>query len=240
MVKLEEKNNTKSTLLMEHAEHLWNQLNLFETPYFSSLENGTMGREDFITSQQAFFYAVSYFSRPMSALACRIDSTCARVQLVENIYEEHGEINEELFHETTFKRFLDLLNSESSKIEKDIPLEPCVDAFNSALMGVCQSAPVEKGICCLGMIEYMFAFISKFIAETIVDHGWISSENLIHYNLHAELDIKHSRDLFEIIDKIPETRINICKEGIRLGAFIFCKLYDDLAKQKAERPLWGL
>ncbi len=234
MVKLTEKNTPQSELLIKEAERLWDQLKLFDTSYFSSLENrkGNVDRKHFFASQQHFINAVAYFSRPMSVLASRIDSTQARLQIIENIYEEHGEMHEESFHVNTFKKWLGQLNPNASKIEKNFPLEPCVDAFNSALMGTCQSSPIEKGICCLGIIEYMFSYISKFIATAVVDLGWISSENLIHYNLHAELDIKHSKDLFEIIDKISQPNISQCMEGIHLGAFIFSRLYSDLANLK--------
>jgi hypothetical protein len=53
---------------------------------------------------------------------------------------------------------------------------------------------------------------------------------LIHYNLHADLDVKHAQDLFEIVNKLANSDIGFCLEGIRLGAFIFARLFDDLFK----------
>lgn len=225
---MKEKTILKSKQIIKAAEDLWCQINLFESPYFYNLKNKTTPKHLFVESQCAFLHAVTYFSRPMSALASRIDSTQARLHLIENIYEEHGEMKEEFFHENTFIKWLHQLNPETAEIE--FPLKPCVDAFNAALMGTCQTAPIEKGICCLGMIEFMFAYISKFIANATVNLKWIRLENLIHYNLHADLDIKHSRELFEIIDKIPQPNSDLCMEGLQLGAFIFYRLYDDLEK----------
>lgn len=216
--------NLSETLILE-AKKRWDDLNLFKRPYFSSLLNGKMTKEHFIHTQKAFYHAVSYFSRPMCLLASRIPSTSARMDLIENIYEEHGEMDPESFHENTFKKWLQRLQPGS---EMELPLVPCIDSFNSALMGVSQTDPVEKGICCLGIIEYMFSHISKLLAESVVQLHWISHQNLIHYNLHADLDIKHAQDLFEIVDKLPNSNIDSCLEGIRLGSFIFARLFDDL------------
>ncbi len=216
-----------SEALILEAQKTWADLNLFKSLYFSSLLNGKMTKEHFVHTQKAFYHAVSYFSRPMCLLASRINSTSARMDLIENIYEEHGEMDPESFHENTFKKWLQRLQAGS---EIDLPLASCTDSFNSALMGVCQTDPVEKGICCLGIIEYMFSHISKTIAESVVQLNWISNQNLIHYNLHADLDVKHAQDLFEIVNKLPNSNIDFCLEGIRLGAFIFARLFDDLFK----------
>ena len=218
-------NKNPSESLIIEAQQTWADLNLFKSPYFSSLLNGKMTKEHFVHTQKAFYHAVSYFSRPMCLLASRINSTSARMDLIENIYEEHGEMDAESFHENTFKKWLQRLQSGS---EIDLPLAACIDSFNSALMGVCQADPVEKGICCLGIIEYMFSHISKTIAESAVQLNWISHQNLIHYNLHADLDVKHAQDLFEIVNKLPNSNVDPCLEGIRLGAFIFARLFDDL------------
>jgi pyrroloquinoline-quinone synthase len=220
-------NQNPSEALILEAQKTWSDLNLFKSPYFSSLLNGKMTKGHFVHTQKAFYHAVSYFSRPLCLLASRINSTSARMDLIENIYEEHGEMDPELFHENTFKKWLQRLEAGS---EIKLPLIPCIDSFNSALMGVCQAAPVEKGICCIGIIEYMFSHISKMIAESVVQLNWISHQNLIHYNLHANLDIKHAQDLFEIVNKLPHSNIDTCLEGIKLGAFIFARLFDDLFK----------
>ncbi len=215
----------QSELLIQELQKAWSGLHLFNRPYFSSLLSGKMKKGAFILSQQAFYHAVSYFSKPMCLLASRIDSAHARMQIIENLYEEHGEMKMEAFHESTFKQWLQEL---SPGAEENLPLVPCVDSFNSTLLGICQGAPVEKGVCSLGTIEYMFSNISKYIAETTVQLQWISRKNLVHYDLHADLDIKHSRDFFEIIDKLQQPNMASCIEGIHLGIFMFSRLYDDL------------
>lgn len=216
---------TQSNVLIQEAHKTWTHLDILSSVYFSSLISGKMEKDHFIRTQQAFYHAVSYFSRPMCLLASRMNSTFARMDLIENIYEEHGELHPEGFHEITFKTWLQRLEAGA---ERDLSLSPCIDAFNSALMGVCQEAPVEKGICCLGMIEYMFSYISQTIAEAVAMREWISPENLIHYNVHASLDVKHAQDLFDIVNKLPHHNKALCLEGIELGAFIFSRLFDDL------------
>ena len=62
-----------------------------ENPYFTALHDGSFEREDFIETQIQFYMAVIFFSRPMAAVAARIPSAERRVEVVRNIWEEHGE-----------------------------------------------------------------------------------------------------------------------------------------------------
>lgn len=226
---------TTSERLFNEVEKLWTELNLFKTPYFLSLTDGSMSKREFIKSQKAFHLAVSYFSKPMLILASRIHSSHTRLQIIENIYEEHGEMNENEFHENTFQEWLHRLEPDHKDAE-EIPNNLPSSAFNAALTGTCFSDSVEKGACCLGVIEFMFFHISKFIADAVVYRGWLSKDQLIHYNLHADLDMKHSKDLLEVVDKLPVHHINDCLEGVKFGSFIFCRLYEDLYKCLSEKP----
>ncbi len=228
MMKVEEKQIPISEELIALADQNWKDLNLFSQRYFSTLSQKQMPLGAFLRSQEAFFFAVRCFSRSLSILASRIEVPKARLKLVENIYEEHGEMDLDASHEATFKTWLSRLNGGKKYCSVYLNLLPCVDAFNLTLFGACQFEVVEKGLACLGTIEYMFSFISKFIAESVVTNGWLREEELIHYNLHADLDIQHSKDLFDALDKIKGANLDKAKEGVALGVFIFSRLYQDL------------
>ena len=65
-------------------------------------------------------------------------------------------------------------------------------AFNAALMGTCVTAPTEVALGCLGIIEYVFADISSLIGQEVVARGSVSSQQLVLYKLHAEIDNRTS------------------------------------------------
>ncbi|MCM8527520.1 MAG: iron-containing redox enzyme family protein, partial [Lentisphaeraceae bacterium] len=82
---------------------------IYKNEFFKSLEDGTMSLEEFIETQKQFYYAVSFFSRPMTALMARIPNPGSRLSILENVVEEHGGFNETAFHESTFREFLNSL-----------------------------------------------------------------------------------------------------------------------------------
>ena len=84
----------------------------------------------------------------------------------------------------------------------------------------------------------MFSDISAWIGQETVKNEWLTEENLIHYKLHQELDIKHSDDFFRIIEtpfqKSADNRYLI-EQGLRLGATLFDNLYRGLWNNRRTR-----
>jgi len=82
---------------------------LLANPYLEALGNGTMSLDVFRRTQEQFFFAVTFFSRPMAALVGRIPDPKLRLDILHNLVEEHGDFNEERFHHNTFREFLRLI-----------------------------------------------------------------------------------------------------------------------------------
>lgn len=93
------------------------------------------------------------------------------------------------------------------------------------------------GVGVMGVIEHMFSSISAWLGKGIVANGWLTEENLIHYNLHEELDIKHSQDFFDVVrDKWEnkEDRYYI-DQGLWMGAYAFDHFYRGLFLARKRR-----
>ncbi len=198
-------------------------------PYLRSLADGSMTLEGFRRSQEQFFFAVSFFPRPMAALVGRIPNPKARLDILHNLVEEHGEFDEKCFHHTTFQRFLQSIGAEPEMLETGAP-SPSLRAFNSVLTCACLLDELEVGIACMGIIEYAFAGISAKIGQAVVQRGWVRPEDLVHYALHAEIDERHAEEFFTVIEPHwdnPERRYFI-EQGLELGAYVFDRLYQDL------------
>lgn len=216
-------------LILAETRRLLARRPIIEQRYFARLREGTMDRASFLRSQRQFFFAVRFFSRPIAALVSRLPDSARRRDLVHNLAEEQGDFLPEQAHDRTFAAFLQSLGTSPGEVQREEE-SAAVQAFNLALLGVCLGGEVESAFGCLGLIEFAFADISALIARVVVDRGWVAGENLVHYNLHAEIDQRHAAEIFAVIEPDfadPEKR-RLITQGLALGRHLFARLYDDL------------
>jgi pyrroloquinoline-quinone synthase len=211
--------------------------------YFIALQSGEMNLEQFQRTQEQFYFAVHFFSRPMTALLARFPDPQTRLSILENVVEEHGGFQEKAFHETTFRKFLISIGVNDERLSS-VGLWPEVRAFNSTLMTPCIFDEPEVGVACLGVIEYMFAEISTIIGRSVVGRGWCLEESLVHYKLHSAIDKRHAREFFEIVDHnwSDESKRYFIEQGIEMGVYIFDRLYRDLyetAKRETSKEVFA-
>jgi hypothetical protein len=211
-----------------------------DNPYFAALRDGSFDRDDFVETQIQFYYAVVFFSRPMAVIAAKIPSPALRIEVMRNVWEEHGEGDETQIHGHTFRLLLRrLAGVEIDDIEGRV-LWPEVRAFNTALIGCAVADDWEVGTACFGMIERMFVDISSWIGQGILQRGWLSRDQIVHYNVHEKLDVKHSDDFFAVLDAgtdgSPKARYCI-EQGLRLGAHVFDSLWEGLYRARARRMM---
>lgn len=205
------------------------RIDILHNPYFKALTDGSMTLECFRRTQEHFFFAVTFFPRPMAALVGRIPNPQQRLDILHNLVEEHGEFDEEAFHHTTFQQFLATIGSPPDELEKRGP-SPALRAFNSVLTASSVMDELEVGVACIGIIEHAFAGISAVIGKTVVERGWVTAERLVHYKLHAEIDERHAEEFFAVIESAwdVERRRYFIEQGLQLGAYIFDRLYRDI------------
>lgn len=224
-------------LTRARADEIIARTGLYENPYFTELANGRLSLEAFRASQEQFFFAVAFFSRPMAGLVARSPDYASRVDILHNVVEEHGDFHMASSHAATFQVFLRSLGAEPARLGTLRPA-PAVHAFNSVLYSACLLEELELGVACMGIIEYAFAELSARIGNGIVDRGWITRENLVHYTLHAELDQRHAEEFFQLVEpKWQDTdKRERIERGLALGAHVFNQLYRDLHRLGTERP----
>jgi len=210
------------------ANDVLKALPIIKGKFFEDLHSEQMTLEQFQQTQQQFFFAVHYFSRPMAALVARLPEHAQRVSILENIMEEHGGLDSTKYHSNTFKQFLSSIGCPIDDVETK--QESSVLAFNLNLMGASLSEDPYFAIGCFGIIEYAFAEISADIGRSVVERGWAAKEDLVHYSLHAELDKEHAEEFFELAEPVlndPSKKAKF-KAGLEFGAYIFNRLYEDL------------
>lgn len=214
------------------------ETNAAANPYFDALRKKEFSKPDFVETQIQFHFAVVFFSRPMAALAARIPTAERRMEVLRNVWEEHGEGDVGLSHGSTFREFLRRLDDVDDTDLASRALWPEVRAFNTTLVGACVLDEWLVAAAMMGMIERMFAEISGWIGSGVVENGWIPAERMTHYSVHEKLDVKHADDFFDVLrpswDEGPQERYWI-EQGLRLGATVFHGLYDGLWRSRGRR-----
>ncbi|MFP6901226.1 MAG: iron-containing redox enzyme family protein [Opitutales bacterium] len=225
------------------AKEILEDIGILQNPYLAALVDHSMSLDQFRLTQEQFFFAVTFFPRPMAVLVGRIPDPKQRLDILHNVVEEHGEFDEKAFHHTTFQDFLRTLGTTSEKLDElkgmaigtitssdTHNLWPALRAFNNVLTSCCLMDELEVGIACMGIIEYAFAGISAVIGKAVVENDWVSYERLVHYKLHAEIDERHAAEFFAVIEPAWETkeRHYYVEQGLQLGAYVFDRLYRDM------------
>jgi pyrroloquinoline-quinone synthase len=202
---------------------------IMANPYFRALQGGAMPLDAFRRTQEQFFFAVTFFPRPMAALVGRIPDPKQRLDVLHNLVEEHGEFQEQRFHHNTFQQFLRSIGADPDRLD-DLMIWPEVRAFNSVLTTACVLDDLEVGVACMGVIEQAFAGISAIIGRAVVERGWVKAEDLVHYKLHAEIDERHAEEFFAVVETgwRDGSRRYLVEQGLELGTYIFDRLYRDL------------
>ncbi|MFO0823651.1 MAG: iron-containing redox enzyme family protein [Gemmataceae bacterium] len=219
------------------ATAILERVGIMHNPYLAALRDGSMTPELFRRTQEQFFFAVTFFPRPMSALVGRIPDPRLRLDILHNVVEEHGEFDEARFHHTTFQQFLKTIGGDPTTLD-DLMIWPSVRAFNSVLTTACVLDDLEIGVACMGVIEQAFASISAVIGRAVVDRGWVLADKLVHYKLHAEIDERHAEEFFAVVESgwSDRSRRYFVEQGLELGAYVFDRLYRDLLTDGRTRP----
>lgn len=217
------------------ADAVLEEIPVIQGSFFQALPK--MSKEEFQKTQLQFFFAVDYFSRPMSALIARLPMHRDRIDILHNIVEEHGDFSVDHYHINTFQQFLRSIGIAENALAH-LKASPGINIFNYTLMGVSANEDPIMAIACNGIIEYAFADISTCIGRAVVERGWVKQGDLIHYGMHGDIDKRHAEEFFKIIEPYmqdPEGREKILS-GLKLGAYLFNNLYEDLYRE-ARIPL---
>jgi pyrroloquinoline-quinone synthase len=218
------------------AEAVLSRVDFSTNPYLRDLSEGRSSLAEFQATQAQFFFAVEFFSRPMAALVGRIPDPIQRLDILRNLIEEHGEFEQGDFHVSTFKAFLRSIGVDPAQL-RSLAVWPELRAFNSVLLSSCVHDELEVGVACMGIIEQAFATVSDSIAKSVVGLGWVSADELTHYQLHSEIDARHAEEFYRVVEPSWEdpARRYYVRQGLELGAYVFDRLYRDLSSGAGRR-----
>lgn len=212
------------TQIFQLTQQYVENYNLDKNVWFSFAKQ--CNQNEFLASQEGFYYAVKAFPRILANLASKIDSSKARLLVIENLWEEHGQGNKQLFHTTTYYQYLQSLgfNKEQSFISH----QPWVDEWIEKVFN--KNYSTEHYAMYIAGIEYIYARISHFISQLVSNYDLKCEQS--HYAKHSVLDYEHSKELIETSLLIQEDGEKISDEDMMyyftLGIEEFLQLYSNM------------
>lgn len=187
---------------------------------------GKCSQNEFLSSQEGFYYAVKAFPRVLAKLASQIESSEARILVTENLWEEHGQGNNKVFHTTTYFQYLQSIGFK--KEQSSIEHQPWIDEWIELVLN--KNLSEEKFAMYIAGIEYIYARISYFISQLVLNYD-VKGEQT-HYLKHSVLDYEHAKELIQtslLIQREKNTLSDDCMmDYFKLGIEEFLKLYENM------------
>ncbi|MFS0862462.1 TenA family transcriptional regulator [Fredinandcohnia sp. 179-A 10B2 NHS] len=199
-----------------------------EHPLFVALKNDEFSEQQRKDIALQIYQVVLYFPRFLSAILTNMSDYRMRMPLVENLFEEHGKMNEKYVHSVTYKEFLKGIGVSDSEIEESEPIIPVI-AYNRALTDLCLHYHYLEGLAALGVIEEIVARVSPIVGQFAKHNYGSENKSLVHFTDHEVLDVQHANEIYEVVATKYEGECKqLIERGLQLGMYYHSKMYTDI------------
>lgn len=168
---------------------------------------------------------VAAFPRFLAALIAQLPDWRLRMELVENLFEEHGRMDPRRVHEQTYWQFAEQLGATKEQIQNYQP-KMAATLYIRAMLDLCGRQSVAEAIAALGMVEEIVARASLLVTRF---NQLRAAENESHFSVHEVLDLEHADELYALAqhyyDKGEKDAVT---RGLRLGQYYHFELYRNL------------
>lgn len=163
-----------------------------------------------VTMETARQFAREYYpvciEFPIFLALCisRVYDQSARALLVENLYEEHGELDLTKAHPVLFKRFVEAVGLDPNIVDrarKGSIAERLIGPYTEN----CSSVREHIALSYLYSFEKHFSAANAAIAEGFRIARIAPDESLVFFDVHAVHDVKHASQLQEALLRITCT-----------------------------------
>lgn len=195
-------------------------------PLFRHMENGSLSDRAVRAIALDVFHVVDAFPRFLAALIAQIPDYRLRMELVENLYCEHGSMDPAEIHVVTYRSFLHALGIDDAAIDASEPGLPAT-VYVRAVFDLCARAPVAEALAAMGVIEEVVARVSPIVGR--FGARYASGGTGSHFSVHETLDFSHADELYGLAERAASPqRPNETARGLELGRYYQRRLYDDL------------
>jgi pyrroloquinoline quinone (PQQ) biosynthesis protein C len=204
-------------------------------PLFRALENDELDAAGVQRVAIDVFHVVAAFPRFLSALLTNLEDWSLRMELVENLFEEHGRMKPEHVHVVTFQSFLTAIGIPPAVVGASRPGLPAL-CYTRAMLDLCGRQPAPEAIGALAVVEEIVSRVSPRVAA----FGWARSGGApvgSHFGVHEVVDVTHAEELYAVALRLPAEAQPAVAQGMELGMYYHRRLYDDLLREARRFPI---
>ncbi|MFT4415859.1 TenA family transcriptional regulator [Fredinandcohnia humi] len=214
--------------LKKVTDRMFLEKRIEEHPLFLALQRGEFSNQQRKDIALQIYQVVLYFPRFIAAILTNMDDYRMRMPLVENLFEEHGKMNEKYVHSVTYKEFLRGIGVSEVEIEESRPIIPVI-AYNRALTDLCLHYHYLEGLAALGVIEEIVARVSPLVGQFAKNMYGSQNQSLVHFTDHEVLDVQHANEIYEVVALSYEGDMKqLIERGLDLGMYYHSKMYTDI------------
>ncbi|MCC3355385.1 TenA family transcriptional regulator [Bacillus sp. REN16] len=217
--------------LKKVTDRLFQEKKIEEHPLFMAINNGDFSDEQRKEIALQIYHVVLYFPRFLSAILTNMSDYRMRMPLVENLFEEHGKMNEKYVHSETYKEFLTGIGVSEEEIKESKP-SIAVIAYNRGLTDLCLHYHYLEGLAALGVIEEIVARVSPLVGQFAKSNYGSENKSLVHFTDHEVLDVQHANEIYEVVAlSYDGDQKQIIERGLQFGMYYHSRMYTDILEE---------
>ena len=143
--------------------------------------------------------------RFLSSIHSNCDNFEVASWLVQNLYEEYGEMSEGRDHPSLCRNFGRALGMSVDELEAG-PILDCTRRFIDYAFAVTRTKHYVEALAAIGIaLEGVSARGAPMVGEALKHHYGMSAEEIEFFTAHCEMDIDHSQKTLNLVVKHADT-----------------------------------
>jgi|SRR5215471_1531761 len=177
----------------------------FRDPILDAVRQGSIGIDGLRSWTLQASLVVRSFTRFISAIHANCPHREAQQLLAENLWEEHGEGDDNRDHYSLIRKLARSLGATDRELDEAKPLSETSEYIEHCLRITRELSFIESMTAiAIGIEIYMPAFFGS-LAEALCSNYNLSTDNVEYLLVHVVEDETHSRRALEIIEQYANT-----------------------------------
>ncbi|MBO3461602.1 iron-containing redox enzyme family protein [Aetokthonos hydrillicola Thurmond2011] len=229
--------------ILQYARHH----EILSSPWLIAFQKGLLSKE-VITNWLQQRYLLSWcFPNWLTSVVAKLTTSEARIPLLNNLYEEHGLVENSTHSNKPHSQMWQQLFEELGilRIGESLPLPVSArDLFSGTQFYIqtyteaCFNHSVFIGLGAISFTEAILPYENKLILEGLQRLG-ISQNGQEFFRLHCECDETHANEIIHVMEQIADSPREIQQvwQGVEMAAIARKAFYDTLLSASVEKKI---
>jgi pyrroloquinoline-quinone synthase len=199
---------------------------LLTHPFYRAWQAGTLTRDDLRTYASQYWHQVDAFPTYLAAVADRLPDPEARRVVLDNLSDE---VDQD--HRGMWLAFAAAVGAAEPDVRRGRP-EPETEACVRTFLDAATAAPISFALGAIYGYESQTPSVAATKVAGLREHYGIEGPGVSYFELHADLDVEHSRELGRVLAEVSggEDEVRAACAGTRAGAEAIWGLLDGVGR----------